>query len=227
MKNANSIESVARQLSDIYNANIEWGFTDEDYNYTTKGRVIKHSDDPCFILEEYADEKEPCFQLIGFIDEANKVDSLEIHREIVMMEFEGWPHQFFNYVYCFDADEPPMDQEDAELLRDFRIRCRNAFAKLGVKKIFGFCERGGAGFLENAPMDMKGEEFEDYILSGRYLDDAERIEGEEFKSFSKIINVPDFVTGKNPTRVIRPIVGNDPTLVKNGADVFVDDFSDL
>lgn len=227
LKDIDNIENVARQLSDIYDVNIEWGFNDEEFNYTARGRVTKHPGEPYFLLEEYFDETKPCFQLMGSIDKTNKVDSLVIHRELVEMEFDSWPYQFFNYKSCFEKDSPVMDVDTAELLRDFRVRCRNAFAKLGVTKVFGFCDRGEAGFLGNDPMNMSGSDFEDYILSGRYLDDAERIEKCVLKPISKVVNVPDFVTGKDKTRVARIVVGRNPTLVKDGADVFVDDFSDL
>ena len=60
-------------------------------------------------------------------------------------------------------------------------------------------------------MNLTWDEYEHRVLSRGYLEDVE----ESWRDKSMVINVPDFLSGKNPERC------------EGSADVFVDDFADL
>ena len=214
-----SMERTARQLSDLFDINIRWGWfgcgCDEE-----QGRIVKYLDQPIYMLDDDSGGIDPVlFNLYCFErDDKNRrlpfID-MAIHREMVEISFYGWPYKNPQLPRCFENPVTELNQEVACLLREFRLKCKSVFGKLGATKIFHFSEGWYAGFLELVPLSMRADEYENYILSGDYLDYAEEWAGLELKSWSAVINISDFLTGKNPQ------------CAPGGADVYMDDFTDL
>ena len=215
-----SVEKVASQLSDIFDINILWGYW-EGNDFVEQGRITKHDDRPYHELHERSGRDFPVlYQLDVSWDDEEEPELqffyMSIYKEIVDISFIGWPYRESDYDRCFWEDEPEMDEQTAVLLRSFRLRCKDVFGKLGCSTIY--CFGGGyssTGFLEETRLGMAWDEFEEYIISGRYLDDTEEQEVYHWKENSMIIYVSDFLSGKNPTRC------------KGSADIFIDDFADL
>lgn len=217
-----SLESVARQLSDAFDINIRWTFYDYDNEKEIElGRVVKHPERPFHELEQWEDkDNRLLYQLDASSDKEEERRThffyMNIYREMIDISLLGWPYRASHYGRCFWEQEPPMDKETAANMQEFRRTCKEVFGKLGIDKIF--CFGGGysiCGLLEEDAMYMTGDEYEDYILSGRYLDDIEEKEGGHWKEDSMIIYVSDFISGKNPART------------HGSADVYIDDFADL
>ena len=220
--NTDSLESVARQLSDAFDINIRClSHNCETMDTVELGRVVKHPERPFHILDKWPDEEgRILYQLDSPHDEAEGERThffyMDIYREMINISLLGWPHRSSHYERCFRENEPPMSEETAGYLKEFRVTCKEVFAKLDIHKVY--CFGGGysiCGLLDEDAMYMTGDEYDDYVLSGLYLDDIEKKEGGHWKDHSMIIYVSDFISGKNTTRC------------KDGADVFIDDFSDI
>lgn len=214
-----SLERTARQLSDIFDFNISWGCYDDD-GFVEQGRVMKYPGRPVFMLEDCSDETDPVmFELT--CSTVNEEESQQpffymgIYGEMAFIDFHGWPYKDPQFPMCFEKPVAELDGEVAGLLREFRLKCRAVFGKLGAIIVFHFSEGWRAGFLEDEPMNMSADEYEDYILSGKYVDEAEKRAGHELKSYSAVISISDFLSGKNPQ------------CAPGGADVYMDDFADL
>lgn len=214
-----SLERTARQLSDIFDLNIRWGYFYYDHD-EEQGRIVKHPDRSVYLLDDNSDGVDPVlFQLECF--ERNEEDrrlpffGMDIYREMIEISFYGWPYKNPQLPNCFENPVTALDSEVAGLLREFRLKCRAVFGKLRAQKVFHFSEGWRAGFLEETPMNMPANEYEDFILSGRYIDEAEERAGHELQSHSAVISISDFLTGKNPQ------------CAPGGADVYMDDFADL
>ena len=223
--NTDSLEQTARQLSDIFDINIRWGrWRPEDIDFVEEGRITKHENRPYHELEDSSSEHTPVlFQLDVPWDEEEEdivhFSYMNIYREIADITIrtdDGWPWRAERYEECFWENEPPMSEEVAGWIREFRIKCKEVFGKLGCTKIFCFADSYSVtGFLEETCLNMLWSEYEDYILSGRYLDDIEEPVEYNWKEDSMIVNVSAFLSGKDPTRC------------KGSADVFMDDFADI
>jgi len=138
-----------------------------------------------------------------------------IYKEMVTIDFYGWPYKNPQFPICFEKPAAGIDKEIVGLMREFRLKCKTVFGKLGAAKVFNFSEGWLVGFLEDEPMNMSADEFEEYILTGKYIEEAEKRAGHALKSYSAVISISDFLTGKNPF------------CAQGGADVFMDDFADL
>jgi hypothetical protein len=214
-----NVEIVARQLSEVFDINIFWGYWDHEAdNFIEQGRITKHEDRPYHELQDNSDEIDPVLYQLDCPDDddesaLNHFFFISVHREMIDIAMCDWPYRSSDYERCFWESEPPMDEEAKESMRHFRLNCKEVFGKLGIERIFCFGDSySGTGFLEEDCLNLPGAEYEDYILSGRYLDDVEE---KSWKEHSMIVNVSDFISGKNPTRCL------------DYADVFVDDFADL
>lgn len=218
--NTDNVESVARQLSDIYDINILWGARGEE-NFVEQGSITKHPNRPFHELQDSSyDEFAILYQLDMNWDDAEDNHLgffyMNIYKDIVEISFMGWPYRSSDYERCFWVQEPPMDEQTIDKMRDFRMLCKSVFGKLDISKIFCFGDSYSVtGFIEETKLGMDWDEFEVYILSGRYLDDTENQEEYHWKDNSMLIYVSDFLTGKNPKRC------------QGSADIFVDDFDDL
>lgn len=210
-----SLEEVARQLSDIFDINIDYGVFEE--SPVIMGSVVKHEDRPHYWLEDQHDEEWPVkFSLeepLG-CDEYLEGDIylLSIYRDIVQISMTGWPYRGSDYE-SFLYDEPYTGQ--AADMTAFRRRLKEVFGRFGASKVY--CFDGGyssTGFIEDK-LFLPWDEFEDYILSLKYLDDTEDQDEYHWKEDSMILNVSDYISGVNPTRT------------KGSADVYIDDFKDL
>ena len=210
-----SIEVVASQLSDIFDINIDYGVFEEFP--VIMGSVVKHEERPHYWLEDQHDEEWPVkFSLEGPLGSEEYLDGdiylLSIYRDIVQISMTGWPYRGSDYLSFF-YDEPYPGQ--AADLAAFRRRLKEVFRIFGASKVY--CFDGGyssTGFLEDK-LFLPWDEFEDYILSGKYLDDTEDQDKYHWKEDSMILNVSDYISGVNPTRT------------KGSADVYIDDFKDL
>lgn len=211
---------VARQLSDIFDINIKWGYWGKD-DFVEQGRITKH--EAC-IYHELQDESGEEFPVLYQLDvprdvaEENRVQFwyMSIYKDIIDISISGWPYRAADYERCFLDREPPMEGQTVTLLRNFRMQCKTVFGKLGISKVFCFGNGYSVtGFIEETRLGMDWEDFEDYILSGRYLDDTEGGDEYHWKVNSMVVCVSDFLSGKKTTRC------------HGGADIFVDDFADL
>ena len=210
-----SIEDVARQLSDIFNINIDYGVYEEAP--VTMGSIVKHEGGPRFWLEDQHDEEWPVrFSLEEPFSSEEYLEGdiylLVIYQDIVQISITGWPYRGSHYLSFFYDEPYPGQSAD---MATFRHRLKELFAKFGADKVY--CFDGGyssTGFLEDK-LYLPWEEFEDYILSGKYLDDTEDQDEYHWKEDSMILYVSDFISGVNPTRT------------KGSADVLIDDFKDL
>lgn len=215
-----NLETVARQLSDIYDINVRCVKWDGE-DYIELGRFTKHEERPFHELEDNSRRSEPVLYQLDVADSEseeriNPFFYMSIYKEIVDISICGWPYRSSDYERCFWENEPLMDDKTSGFMRDFRLKCKAVFSKLGIDRIFCFGDSYSAtGFLMENHLSMGWDEFEDYVLSGRYLDDTENLETNHWKDISMIISVSDFLSGKNPTRC------------QGGADIFVDDFADL
>ena len=215
-----NVEIVARQLSEIYDINIRWGYWGGE-DFVEQGRITRDIDRPYHELQDSSSEEFPVlFQLdVPWEDsEENQLGFfyMNIYKDIIDVSITGWPYRDSHYERCFWEQEPPMDEQTAGWMRDFRKKCITVFGKLGISKIF--CFGGGysvTGFIEETKLGMNWNEFEDYILTGRYLNDTKEQEKYHWEEDSMIVNVSDFISGKNATRC------------KGSADIFIDDFADL
>lgn len=183
-------------------------------HFVELGRIVKHEGQPFYTLDDDSDETDPVFLYLVCPEdeEANGRNSffyLEIHREIIEVDFYGWPYSASQFIGCFWKWDPPMDEELAGLMREFRLKCKDVFGKLGCSKCISFAD--DTGRLDDADMNLTWDEYEHRVLSRGYLEDVE----ESWRDDSMVINVPDFLSGKNPARC------------EGSADVFIDDFSDL
>lgn len=211
--NTDSMESVARQLSDIFDINILWEELRTNH-FVELGRIVKHEDKPFFSLTNSEPDEPYMMYELASLHEDDKVAPffyMGIYREMVDIDLYGWPYRATDYERCFWEQMPPMGKETAEWMREFRLRCKEVFGKLGSSKCISFTE--DTGQLEDSALNLTWDEYERYVLSGDYLKDVE----ESWRKYSTVINVSDFISGKNPTR----------TRCGGFADVFVDDFADL
>lgn len=214
-----SLEKTARQLSDLFDLNIRWEKYAGD-EWVEQGLIMKYQDRPLFSLSDASDDGEPVFfeLLVPDLKEEESMQAffyMGIYREMIQIDFYGWPYKNPQFPGCFEVPVSKLDSDVAELMREFRLKCKAVFGKLGATKVFNFSEGWRAGFLEDEPMNMPADEYEDYILSGKYIDEAEKRAGHELRSYSSVISISDFLTGKNPS------------CAQGGADVFMDDFADL
>lgn len=214
-----SLERTARQLSDLFGINISWGCYYHNHE-EEQGRIVKYPGRPIYSLDDNSDGVDPVlFQLECLKDKEEDrrlpFFGMDIYREMAEIDFYGWPYKNPQLPNCFEHPVTELDSEVAGLLKEFRLKCRTVFGMLGAKRVFHFSEGWRAGFLEEAPMNMRADEYEDFILSGRYIDEAEERAGCELRSRSAVISISDFLTGKNPQ------------CAPGGADVYMDDFADL
>ena len=208
--NTDSMEGVARQLSDIFDINIitlEW----REDRWVEVGRIVKQENRPFYTLSET--DRELLYELDAphdmDVEECTPFCLMAIYREIVDVTMYGWPYRAIAFERCFMNQVSPMGKETAELMREFRLRCKEVFDKLGSSKCISFAE--DTGKLDFDALNLSWDEYERYVLSGDYLKDVE----ESWRKHSMVINVSDFISGKNPTRC------------RGFADVFIDDFADL
>ena len=214
-----NIEIVAQQLSDIFDINVLIEYFDGD-KFIETGRVVKHEDRPFHRLEDYSGEDYPVeYELDAACGddeiEKNHFFYMQIYREMINICIHGWPYKAIHYESCFFEDEP-VRKEVKEWMRVFRLTCKEVFGKLGVNKIFCF----GGGYdnlthLDDEAMNMSGEDYEEYVLSGKCAVDAEKRTGENECKYYTVVNVSDFISGKSRT------------YAKGYMDVFIDDFADL
>ena len=210
-----NIEEVARQLSDIFDINIDYGVYDD--HPVVKGSIVKYEDKPHYWLEDQHDTEWPVkFSLEEPLGSEEYLDAdiylLSIYQDIVQISMTGWPYKGSDYLSYF-YDEPYPGQY--YVLSAFRRRLKEVYGRFGVTKVY--CFDGGyysTGFLEDK-LFLPWEEFESYILSGQYLDDTEDQEKYHWKEDSMILNVSEYISGVNPART------------KGSADVYIDDFKDL
>ena len=210
-----SIEVVASQLSDIFDINIDYGVFEDAP--VIMGSIVKHEDAPHYWLEDQHDEEWPVkFSLEEPSGSEEYLDGdiylLSIYSDIVQISMTGWPYRGSDYLSFF-YDEPYPGQ--AADMAAFRRRLKEVYGRFGVNKVC--CFDGGyssTGFLEDK-LFMPWDEFEEYILSGRYLEDTENEDEYHWKEDSIVLNVSDYISGVNPTRT------------KGSADVYFDDFKDL
>ena len=210
-----SIEVVASQLSDIFDINIDYGVFEDAP--VIMGSIVKHEDAPLYWLEDQHDEEWPVkFSLEEPSGSEEYLDGdiylLSIYRDIVQISMTGWPYRGSDYLSFF-YDEPYPGQ--AADMAAFRRRLKEVYGRFGVNKVY--CFDGGyssTGFLEDK-LFMPWDEFEEYILSGQYLEDTENQDEYHWKEDSMILNVSDYISGVNPMRT------------KGSADVYFDDFKDL
>ncbi len=209
------IEDVARQLSDIFDINIDYGVYEEEP--VIMGSIVKHEGEPHYWLEDKHDKQWPVmFALEEPFGSDDYLDGdiyiLDIYQDIVQIAISGWPYRGSHYLSFFYDEPYPGQPEEVAI---FRHRLKELFGKFGVDKVY--CFDGGyssTGFLEDK-LYLPWDEFEDYILSGKYLDDTEDQDKYHWKEDSMILYVSDFISGINPTRT------------KGSADVLIDDFKDL
>lgn len=218
--NTESAETIARQLSDIFDINLQWGHwrgKGRNMKFVPYGQVIKHPNEVVGILNNWNDENyeadaENPYYVIFL---PAPLDSLHIGPEMAALDVRGWPHSAWHYESCFEQPASELEDYIAEDMREFRLLCKDVFERLGAQRVFHFPERGYVGFLEDLADKMGADEYEDYILSGHYLDKA--LEGNEVwkRRISGVFNVSDFFSGK------------DKRCRMGGADVYYDDFADL
>lgn len=207
--------NIARQLCDIFDINLQWGHwkgEDKDLEFVPHGQVIKHPEKDVGILNNWADDGEDPYYVIFLPD---PISTLHVGPEMAKMDVSGWPHSEWHYQSCFEQPASELEDYIAEDMLNFRLLCKDVFKRLGAQKVFHFPERGYVGFLEDLADEMKADEYEDYILSGRYLDKAVQGESAGLRGVSHLFYVPDFLSGK------------DPFIRQDGADVYYDDFADL
>lgn len=210
-----SPEIISRQLCDIFDINLAWGHwegEDDNLVFVPHGQVIKHPEDVVGCFNNWADEGEKPYYVIFLPD---PISSLHIGPEMAELDVSGWPHSAWHYESCFDQPASELEDYIAEDMLAFRKTCKDVFGKLGGSRVFHFPERGYVGFLEDLADEISADEFEDYILSGRYLDEALKGGNEWKRELSGVFYVPDFLFGK------------DKRCRKDGADVYYDDFADL
>ena len=213
--NTKSLETVGRQLSDAFDMNLSWGhFKDEgeDVKFIEEGKVIKYPDKIVAWLVNNTEE-------YGYVNYHIFMEGplyyLSIGREMVEFSVKDWPHSAWHFEYCFGQPITELEDYIVEDMKTFRLLCRDTIRKLGGTRVFHFPERGLSGFLEDAAEEMNGKEFEEYILSGHYLDKALQGGNEWKREASHLFYLPDFLSGK------------DPFIRQDGADVYYDDFADL
>lgn len=210
-----SIEDVARQLSDIFDINIDYGVYEDAP--VIMGSIVKYDERIHYWLEDQHDEEWPVkFSLEEPVDSEEYLDGdiylLCISQDIVQISMTGWPYRGSDYESFF-YDEPYPGQ--AVDMATFRSRLKEVYGRFGANKVY--CFDGGyssTGFLEDK-LFLPWDEFENYILSGKYLDDTENQEEYHWKEDSMILYVSDYISGVNPTRTM------------GSADVYIDDFKDL
>ena len=210
-----SIEDFARQLSEIFDINVDYGVYEDEP--VIMGSIIRHAGGPRYWLKDEHDDEWPVnFSLEEPEGSKEYLDGdiylLRIYRDIVQISMTGWPYRGSDYMSFFYDDPYPGQAAD---MASFRRRLKEVFARFGADKVY--CFDGGyssTGFLEDK-LFLPWDEFENYILSGKYLDETENQDVYHWKEDSMLLNVSEFISGVNPTRT------------KGSADVYIDDFKDI
>ena len=211
-----NIEILARQLSDIFGINIDYGVW--EHGPVVWGSIVNAEGRIRYWLEDLQLEdgtiKYSLEKPVGSKELLNgDIFLLDIYREIVQIGIDKWPYRGADYCNFFFKEEPCPAK--LVLMETFRRRLKEEYGRFGTSKVY--CFGGGysvTGFLEDK-LFLPWDEFENYILSGKYLDDTEEQAVYNWKEDAKIINVSDYISGVNPTRC------------NGSADIFVDDFKDL
>ena len=210
------VESVARQLSDALDINIQYGKDRGDWDDNiVLGRIIRKDGSPIYLLDHELGYEYPMFDMeYPFFDEKERKGSiamLDIHNETVSICFWDDPVRWGDYHLFFSGEENPLPME---YLNKFRRVAKEAYQKLGAEYIYCFADQGPTQLIGDYWQDP-WEKLEAYILSGRYYDECEDPDYRAWKKDASIIKVSDYLSGRDTTPSI------------NYGDVFFDDFADL
>ena len=210
------VKSVARQLSDALGINIEYGKDRRGWRFRkVLGQIIVHSDAPIYTLDRMLSYNYPRFELDPPEDDKltsnDMINYLDIYNETISISFKGWPWRWWHYYsfFCEDEESPSLEN-----LNTFRRIAKEFYGKLGADAIYCFADQGPTELIGDH-WEEPWEQFEDYILTGKYYDECNDPDYRAWKKDARIINVSDYLTGKDPT----------PSM--NYGDVFFDDFADL
>lgn len=201
-----SPEIVARQLSEIFDINIEYG-SYEDEPGSSQGAIIKHDGDPVYQVWGDMDERGPWYDICGGRNgngEEAPFSFITVSTEIIGIDLPGWPYRYMHYWDEFRFGRPVENPE----MEVFRRKLKQAYRKFGIDTVYCFAENH---VLDNND-DLPWAEFEDLLYSGRYM-------GKDYspKHLEEcLINVSDYISGKNRKAAPGSVY-----------DVFIDDFTDL
>lgn len=210
------VKSVAKQLSEALDINIEYG--QDRHGWSTRkvlGQIIVHKVAPIYTLDRMLSYNYTRFELDSPDDveqtSNDKIVYLDIYNETISISFKGWPWRWWHY-YSFFSDE--QESPSLENLNTFRRTAKEYYGKLGAKSIYCFADQGPTSNIGDH-WEEPWEQFEDYILSGMYYDECSDPDYKGWRKKARLMNVSNFLSGE------------DPTLSKNYGDIFFDDFSDL
>ena len=201
-----SPEIVARQLSDIYDINIEYGSYDDEFG-NSQGTIVKHEGAPLYKVWGSTDERGPWYDVSGGknVDgDAVPFSFITISKNIIGIDLFGWPYCYMHYWEVFRLGLPVENPE----MEVFRRKLKRAYRKFGIDTVYCFAEN----YVLDNNDDLPWPEFEDLLYSGKYM-------GKDYSPKHLedcLINVSDYITGKNRKAAPGSIY-----------DVFIDDFSDL
>ena len=210
------VKSVAKQLSEALDINIEYG--QDRHGWSTRkvlGQIIVHKGAPIYTLDRMLSYNYPRFELDSPDDvEQTSNDNiyyLDIYNETISISFKGWPWRWWHYYSFFSNEE---DSPSLENLNTFRRTAKEYYGKLGAKSIYCFADQGPTSNIGDH-WEEPWEQFEKYIQSGKFYDECEDPEERAWKKDARIINVSNYLSGRDTTTSI------------NCGDVFFDDFADL
>lgn len=210
------VESVARQLSDALDINIQYGKDRGDWDDNiVLGRIIRKDGSPIYLLDHELGYEYPMFDMeYPFFDEKERKGSiamLDIHNETVSICFWDDPVRWGDYHLFFSGEENPLSME---YLNKFRRVAKDVYRKLGAEYIYCFADQGPSMLVGDHWQDP-WDEFEHYIHSLKYLEEFDDFTLNPMKEGARVFRVSDFFLGK------------DKSYSKTYADIFLDDFADL